>query len=1772
MLRFLFYLLIAIVMSMQLQGQAQLLVNLSTTQTTVQSGIGFTMDIGYSVPSIGQSANNAVITMPLPSGVMLDGSWTNSLITDGIFSSASVSGGTVTFTAPNPVAGGTTGSVSVNLKFPEGTTPNNFQACFEATMTASNATTATSSQVCLTAEAVQRFSINSVYFAGGGIGTGCNYTTWRIRIANPSGNNIGGLNIPNAQVTIQLPAGVTYYSSTQTKLNAPLPAPTVSGSTVTFDVGDLIVSQYNRPAYVQIYITLEYNTGTYSPGNVVTNTACLQGSPIGESPINLCDSDTKTLIACDPEVTILKYASIQPFNRIPGCSGSYAIYPSNEGTTPLTNVVITDTLPSTIQLNSLSTGTYSTYSGTISVEYFTNLNSTWTGVPGSPLNPSNSSVMVSSLGLASGEYIRALRYTFNDTLMPGFSTLNAIWLNYTILNNDYLTNQAVMTGDTIRNCANIQAEFQNGFYYGQGCVSFVIADIAPNITAYKYVISTGPYFPGSTARYRMQFTNSGTADLLNAEINDNLPSGFEYAGNLAILPQGVAPPLNLTSTPNANGATTVNFDFSSIPTAGCGNPNFWWQIEFDVTITSGTLPGNYCNNYTVSGSNTNTVKTSTSACLTVNSLPSLSAVKQVQGANDANFSSSGSTYSGGMQDYRITVTNTGNVGMTEITIIDILPYPNDVGVVDWITPRGSQYQSNLIGAVIPISLPPGTQIYYSTETNPCRDELGFVGQPSGCVSANWQDYATFMANNSNDISQARSIKFEFGSYILQPGQNLMFEWPARTPVGTPEGFQACNSFGIIAKRTDNGQFLLATEPEKVCVTVEPIIPGCVNGFVWDDENEDGIQDQGEAGINGVIVELWNVGPNTTPECGSGDDYQALDNNGQPIPFTVTSNDANNDPGYYEFSNVEPGTYYVKFTYPPGSAVSPQGQDSDVNPATGCSDTFILTIDSECEVVDMGLYPASVVCDDYFLESTTPSSEERCCYNIFPMYDEQVTSIEIVTTSPVDITWASAASGWTVTPSGGTYPTMSVTFSPPSGTSGVGQLELCINNYNQATGTVDVIWHFGDTTCTSEFRFDCKPTGDDPTDPGGNKFFDTNHDGVKDPDEPVRPGVNITITRLGEQRPFSEAVTDERGNYNFANVEPGTYIIREILPKGWVQTYPPQGAYRVTIPTDDDTHYDFGNDSLLCTEPTDIWQELEGTQDDFVGPEPTTLSPDLVNYHATFFINHNLLQFDQRPSDTDDPRFLGHTFGNFGLDSCQLMGAELRIRLINTGYWPSISNDALGFLQGGNVVWYQQLNAISAYPLYTPQTLTFDLSNLPADINNNTDVLASLLDGQFDFFVHSYAMVDWAELTVYICCAPQAVDSVIIEGQKYNDINANGTMDGNESGLAGWVIQTDDGNNNIYSAVTDANGYYSITVPAPGNYTVSENNQVNWYQTEPQNPNDYPVSVQPNQSYTGYDFGNTFKPRVFGRVCGMKFFDANNNGAYESGEQGLANWTITFDDGNGNTYTAITDAEGRYCITLPVTDYTVSELNQPGWSQTYPPMPFTHSITVVQDSVINDINFGNFRKEDVPKPCLEINEFKIVPSDTLGQFDVSIEFINLNAPANELFIVALTPGASLSPGFLQFSTPIGTGASTGTLQFTLYNHTLPQESEVCLVFQLQARGDEVEEFCCPHQQFCFKLPRETSVGKIPVPQTDIDLIPNPASSSVNINVYTEKATEAWITLVDALGAEVARIKEGEFLNQGYNSITLDTSDLPSGIYYITYRTAYMVVSEKLMIVR
>lgn len=124
------------------------------------------------------------------------------------------------------------------------------------------------------------------------------------------------------------------------------------------------------------------------------------------------------------------------------------------------------------------------------------------------------------------------------------------------------------------------------------------------------------------------------------------------------------------------------------------------------------------------------------------------------------------------------------------------------------------------------------------------------------------------------------------------------------------------------------------------------LPGSIGNFVWNDENRNGQQDLGEAGIAGVAVKLYRPGFGADGIEGNSDD-------GLSFGTVYTDGD-----GLYSFTGLRPGNYVVEFMAASGyqRSLANQGSDasdSDADVTTGSTSSFALSAGQNLDSIDAG---------------------------------------------------------------------------------------------------------------------------------------------------------------------------------------------------------------------------------------------------------------------------------------------------------------------------------------------------------------------------------------------------------------------------------------------------------------------------------------------------------------------------------------------------------------------------------------------------------------------------------------------------------------------------------------------------------------------------------------------------------------------------------------------------------------------------------------------------
>ncbi|WP_293366727.1 SdrD B-like domain-containing protein, partial [Microcoleus sp. CAWBG50] len=205
----------------------------------------------------------------------------------------------------------------------------------------------------------------------------------------------------------------------------------------------------------------------------------------------------------------------------------------------------------------------------------------------------------------------------------------------------------------------------------------------------------------------------------------------------------------------------------------------------------------------------------------------------------------------------------------------------------------------------------------------------------------------------------------------------------------------------------------------------------------------------------------------------------------------------------------------------------------------------------------------------------------------------------------------------------------------------------------------------------------------------------------------------------------------------------------------------------------------------------------------------------------------------------------------------------------------------------------------------------------------------------------------------------------ISGQKFNDLNNNGVKDAGELGLQNWQIFIDTSKDGVFqqgelTTITDKDGNYTINDVPVGTHQVREVQQTGWTLTTAL-PADV-VIAKAGEKPTGIDFGN-FLPQP-GQIRGLKFQDNNRNGVQDAGEPGLPNVQIQLTKVVAPApgapvavpVTTTTDNSGNYLFAnLAPATYRVREIAPVGFTQS---SPNPADIVLASGAIVSGINFGN----------------------------------------------------------------------------------------------------------------------------------------------------------------------------------------------------------------------
>lgn len=555
----------------------------------------------------------------------------------------------------------------------------------------------------------------------------------------------------------------------------------------------------------------------------------------------------------------------------------------------------------------------------------------------------------------------------------------------------------------------------------------------------------------------------------------------------------------------------------------------------------------------------------------------------------------------------------------------------------------------------------------------------------------------------------------------------------------------------------------------------------------------GIQDPGEAGLPTVQVTLYRA-------------------DGTLVATTITDGS-----GFYRFSGVNAGEYFLLFT-PPNPAGEPyvlapvdQGDqfgggvmDSDVNPATNQSALFSLAPGESNLTWDAGFYApmriGSLVWHDKNNNGVVDGGEHGLPNVILQLFRE---GDDPAATTPLATTTSDANGSYVFgnlppgryfvylpTPPVG-YPLSSMPTDPADNG------EDNDDNGQQGALGAPIFSPIIDLTSQSETTNDGDGVNSDQTvdfgffalsSIGDLVWYDANGNGLQDVDENGVSGVIVTLYRVDGSLAATTS-TDGEGHYLFSSLPPGDYYLTFTPPPGYAITQPNGGDPTLADAVDSDVDPTTGRTAIITLGAIAI----DMTQD--LGLTTATL-PATVAGVAWLDSNQN---------------------GIHDGDESMVAGVEVMLYTTQGVLVATTATDQNGHYQFGNLI-------PSDYYLVfaTPNGYQSTLADQGGDDGADSDVLILINQsiGQTTIITlqSSENQSSW-DYGLQLMATPGQLPASI-GNRVWLDLNGNGLQDNNEIGFSDVVVKLYNATGELLAVdVTDSNGNYRFDSLPPGVYFV-----------------------------------------------------------------------------------------------------------------------------------------------------------------------------------------------------------------------------------------------------------------------------------------------------------------------------------------------------------------
>jgi len=656
----------------------------------------------------------------------------------------------------------------------------------------------------------------------------------------------------------------------------------------------------------------------------------------------------------------------------------------------------------------------------------------------------------------------------------------------------------------------------------------------------------------------------------------------------------------------------------------------------------------------------------------------------------------------------------------------------------------------------------------------------------------------------------------------------------------------------------------------------------IGGFVWDDQNADGIYQGRGAGIPAVTVNLYHA-------------------NG-----TLAASTATNENGYYLFSDLVPDGYYLVFLPPQGYSISPADQGSDdsldSDPAVnGRTETTELLSGEKDLSWWAGISKRSslgdLVWEDLDADGQQDAGEPGVSQVTVQLFHSNGTMLAEAATD--DNGFYGFAS---------LYPdTYYVRFVRPSGYSFT-SADVGIDSSDSdagAGGATDAVTLFsGQSNLTLDAGL-IRPAA-----LGDLVWDDLNGNGMQDAGESGISGVAVSLFRA-DGSPVASTTTNSQGYYSFTSLYPGQYYLVFTQPQGYRFTAVDQGsddgsdsdadsAGRTAAFTLQSGQVDHSRDAGAFRPASVgdfVWVDGDGSRDAGMG-----VKSSLGDYVW---------------EDLD-----GNGIQDFGEPGLSGVAVQL--------YGQGGSLLATTFTDGSGKYAFSNLDAAIYQVRFLPPTgyaFTQPGAGGGADSNAAADGWTGPIDLKYaeDNLTIDAGLYRPASLGDYV----------------WEDTVTDGRQGTDESGIFAVKVDLYDGNGLLATAYTDASGHYSFTDLPPGNYSMRFEARSGYKFSPKEASSDLldsdaaadgqtaGIILHSGDSDPSWDAG-LYLPAALG---GFVWDDQNADGIFQGNGQGIPSVTVDLYRSDATPVNSTqTDAGGRYLFEdLIPGDYYVVVHGPPGYS-------------------------------------------------------------------------------------------------------------------------------------------------------------------------------------------------------------------------------------------------